>query len=91
MTTRPRITYCTRAVLRVLVDAGPVGSWGWGICQTADLGPGTVYPILARLRDHGWADVTPETGPHPARPARQYWTLTDIGRHEAVRALGPRR
>lgn len=87
MTARPRVTYCTRAVLQALTDAGDTGSWGWAICNTTGLGPGTVYPILERLRAHGWAHMNPETGPHPARPARRYWHLTDTGHETARRAL----
>lgn len=80
------------AVLRALLDAGPDAPlWGLAICRTAELGPGTVYPILARLEGRGWAVSTAETGPHPGRPARTYWALTEAGRAEATTALEARR
>jgi DNA-binding PadR family transcriptional regulator len=81
----------TVAVLRVLLDGQEQPAWGLAICRQAGLGSGTVYPILARLQARGWAVSAVETGPHPGRPARTYWALTDAGRVEATAALGKRR
>jgi Predicted transcriptional regulators len=86
--TTPRLTQPTIGVLRALLnatDTEPV--WGLSICATADLGPGTVYPILTRLYEHQWVTNWEETTPHPGRPARRFWKLTDHGRTEAEAAL----
>ena len=91
MTAPVRVTYRTRAVLEALLEAGDHGTWGWVICQVTGLGTGTVYPILDRLLQHGWTITEQETGPHPGRPARTYWHLTDHGRQWARQALGPDR
>jgi DNA-binding PadR family transcriptional regulator len=66
-------------------------AWGLSICADADLGPGTVYPILERLTEHGWAASWEETEPHPGRPARRYYRLTDDGRARTLAALEARR
>ena len=79
----PRVTYRTRAVLTELLAASPEGTWGLAICRATKLRAGTVYPILERLRDAGWVVHQPETGPHPGRPARGYYALTEAGREKA--------
>lgn len=38
---------------------------------------GTLYPLLARLRDNGW--VTTFDQPSGAGPVRRYYRLTDAG------------
>ncbi|MFD9068385.1 PadR family transcriptional regulator, partial [Kitasatospora purpeofusca] len=72
--TTPRLTKPTIGVLEVLLaadDGDP--AWGLRICGEADLGSGTVYPILERLTDLGWIEAWPETTPHPGRPARRFY------------------
>lgn len=79
------------AVLRSLLtatDDKPV--WGLGICREADLGPGTVYPILDRLLTLEWISDFQEDEPHPGRPARRYFTMTEQGRASAECALAMR-
>ncbi|MFI1585540.1 PadR family transcriptional regulator [Embleya sp. NPDC020630] len=90
--TTPRLTKPTIAVLEVLLAAtAEAPAWGLFICAEADLGSGTVYPILDRLQTIGWATCRDETGPHPGRPARRYWELTGTGRAQARAALTARR
>ncbi|WP_405589999.1 PadR family transcriptional regulator [Streptomyces sp. NBC_01190] len=92
MTAPIRLTKPTIAVLDVLMaatDDNP--AWGLSICQDADLGSGTVYPILDRLLRVGWVESCEETGPHPGRPARRYYELTGNGRAAAQAALSARR
>ncbi|MEU3413777.1 MULTISPECIES: PadR family transcriptional regulator [unclassified Streptomyces] len=75
-----RLTRTTLEVLKVLVASKPDDpAWGLKICLEAQLGSGTVYPILERLERNGWITVTEESGPHPGRPARRYYTLTSAG------------
>ncbi|MEW2163777.1 helix-turn-helix transcriptional regulator [Streptomyces sp. NPDC007084] len=56
----------------------------------AELGPGTVYPILDRLARHDWVTSREESGPHPGRPARRIYELTDAQREQAANALQAR-
>lgn len=92
MTALPRLTKPTIAVLEVLLQATPDNpAWGFSICHDADLGSGTVYPILDRLAERGWITSHTETGPHPGRPARRYYELTSAGRQQATAALDARR
>ncbi|AVH55698.1 MULTISPECIES: PadR family transcriptional regulator [Streptomyces] len=90
--TVPRLTKPTIAVLEVLLasrDDSP--AWGLSICREADLGSGTVYPILDRLKGLGWVTTWTEAEPHPGRPPRTYYLLTGGGRLQASEALEARR
>jgi DNA-binding PadR family transcriptional regulator len=78
-----RLTTPTRLVLAALRDADqPV--WGIEICRTTGLKSGTIYPILNRLAGHGWVEAWPETDPHPGRPPRRFYQLTERGRPESL-------
>ncbi|MFI6644807.1 PadR family transcriptional regulator [Streptomyces sp. NPDC050504] len=77
----PRLTKPTIGVLEVLLSAQDDDpAWGLKICMEADLGSGTVYPILERLANNGWVTSWSETDPHPGRPPRRFYKLTDMGR-----------
>jgi len=90
--TAPRLTKPTIAVLEVLLAATQdAPAWGLSICRDADLGSGTVYPILDRLLERGWVSSYDEAEPHPGRPARRYYELTGTGRLQAQDALAARR
>ncbi|MGW0970246.1 PadR family transcriptional regulator [Streptomyces sp. NPDC002516] len=87
-----RLTTTTIRVLEALLAATPdQPAWGLSICQDADLGSGTVYPILERLLAHGWITAREEIGDHPGRPPRRYYELTGAGRASAHAALDARR
>lgn len=87
-----RLTKPTIAVLEVLLTSTEDSpAWGLSICRDADLGSGTVYPILDRLLERGWATSHEEVEPHPGRPARRYYELTGAGRLQAQQALEARR
>ncbi|MCL6561991.1 MAG: PadR family transcriptional regulator [Firmicutes bacterium] len=73
---RGAVAYCILALLRggerygwelasVLHDAGLIA------------GEGTLYPLLARLREMGWVDT--EWKPSPHGPPRRYYRLTVAG------------
>ena len=90
--TAPRLTKPTIAVLEVLLAAtDDAPAWGLSICRDADLGSGTVYPILDRLLERGWVTCYDESEAHPGRPARRYYELTGTGRSQAQAALASRR
>lgn len=87
-----RLTKPTIGVLEALLSAtDDAPAWGLSICRDADLGPGTVYPILERLTERGWVTSREETGPHPGRPARRLYELSGTGRQLATQALESRR
>ncbi|MCX4419335.1 MULTISPECIES: PadR family transcriptional regulator [Streptomyces] len=82
-----RLTRPTLEVIKVLLaSTADDPAWGLKICEEADLGSGTVYPILERLVDAGWATRYEETGEHPGRPKRYYYELTAAGQQAAHRA-----
>ncbi|MFJ4081130.1 PadR family transcriptional regulator [Streptomyces iakyrus] len=90
--TNIRLTKPTMAVLETLLSAAEdAPAWGLSICRDADLGPGTVYPILDRLSQRGWVTSYEEPGPHPGRPARRFYELTGTGRQQAAQALAARK
>lgn len=77
----PRLTKPTIGVLEALHSADNDDSvWGYKICMETDLASGTVYPILERLSRCGWVTSHNETEPHPGRPARRLYRLTESGR-----------
>ncbi|MEW1903645.1 PadR family transcriptional regulator [Streptomyces sp. NPDC086147] len=87
----PRLTKPTIAVLEALLAAtSDSPAWGLSICRDADLGSGTVYPILDRLSEYGWIASRSESAPHPGRPPRRYYELTGLGRRQAQAALEKR-
>ncbi|MFE9024577.1 PadR family transcriptional regulator [Streptomyces sp. NPDC007808] len=75
--------------MNALLKAKEKGELAWGleICRVAELGPGTVYPILDRLAQHGWVTGRDETAEHPGRPARRFYELTDAQRDQVANAL----
>jgi DNA-binding PadR family transcriptional regulator len=87
----PRLTKSTIAVIDVLMratDDDPV--WGLRICERADLGSGTVYPILDRLAELGWIESQWEAEQPSGRPRRRYYRLTGAGRLEYAAARAAR-
>lgn len=84
------MTKQTRIVLDLLIRAQDEGTpmWGLRICDLADLGSGTVYPILERLEKAGWVTANDEEGYPAGRPKRRFYTVTDAGRghYEAAEA-----
>lgn len=88
MLTPIRRTQPTLAVLRALVEAGEDELYAWAVGERTHLASGTVTPILARLREGGWAtDRWEQAPPGTGRPARRYYHLTTKGRRAAVELL----
>jgi DNA-binding PadR family transcriptional regulator len=52
-------------------------AYGLELAESTGLGSGTLCPLLRRLFAAGWLSVTEETGPHPGRPARRFYALTE--------------
>jgi DNA-binding PadR family transcriptional regulator len=85
------LTGATVAVLDVLLTAGAADPvWGLRICRDADLGPGTVYPILERLAELGWVRSWWEDEQPSGRPRRRFFELTGTGRAGVAEAYAAR-
>ena len=87
-----RLTKPTARVLAQLLKAEHGRAYGMELSNTADVGPGTLYPMLARLESIGWVDsYWEDIDPSEAnRPARRYYTLTSQGRIDAAAAIDRR-
>jgi PadR family transcriptional regulator len=87
MTTTVRLVL--EALLRVWDDNPDVGLYGLEITDLTGLLPGTTYPILQRLLEHGWlVDEWEDLDPRAAaRPRRRYYRLTEEGASAARKAL----
>jgi PadR family transcriptional regulator PadR len=88
----PRLTGTVIEVLAALMRAGNDGAYGREIAEVAGLSKTTIYDILARLEQAGWAsseweDVDPRT---EKRPRRRVYRLTTSGRETASRAVDAR-
>lgn len=85
-----RMTTGVLAVLGALLERPGDELYGLEIVRASGLEPGTIYPILQRLRTNGWVNDRWED-PQPAqaqgRPPRRYYRLTIEGRARAIHAL----
>jgi PadR family transcriptional regulator PadR len=87
---RLRMTVGVLAVLGALLDRPDAELYGLEIVRASGLEPGTIYPILQRLRAAGWVSdrwEDPEPAHAEGRPLRRYYRLTTEGRARAVHAL----
>ncbi|MGH3946360.1 MAG: PadR family transcriptional regulator [Pseudonocardiaceae bacterium] len=85
-----RMTVAVQAVLGALLQQPDTELYGLEIVKASGLEPGTIYPILQRLRGAGWVSdrwEDPESGHTEGRPPRRYYRLTMDGRARAVHAL----
>lgn len=86
MGTRFRKTPALLAVLEALLEMDR--PYGQEVMARTGRPSGTVYPLLARLEQEGWATSQWETDePDERRPRRRYYTLTPTGEKHARAAL----
>jgi PadR family transcriptional regulator, regulatory protein PadR len=84
------MTVGVQAVLGALLQQPDTELYGLEIVKASGLEPGTIYPILQRLRGAGWVSdrwENPEPAHAEGRPPRRYYRLTMEGRARAVHAL----
>ncbi|GAB5487786.1 MAG: PadR family transcriptional regulator [Parasphingorhabdus sp.] len=69
----------TTQALLVLLST-PKGLHGYDITRSTGIGPGTLYPMLARLEDQGMLASEWESSEEHGRPPRRVYSLTDAGK-----------
>lgn len=84
-----RLTLPTLQVFRALLEPPEGPHHGYDLMQRAHLKSGSLYPILARLEQHGlvtstWENIDPKAA---GRPARREYRLTPTGVIQARAAL----
>ena len=86
-----RVTDATLDVLEVLLQDGD-DLYGLKIANAAGRPTGSVFPILARLEDCGWATSEWEVGdPAERGPRRRFYRLSPDGLVQARQLLAQRR
>lgn len=86
-----RMTPHVRAVVQAFVQApGGDALYARQLVALTGLKGGTIHPILARLRSHGWIedeweDLDSRT---LGRPLRRFYRLTELGRDRAAEVQG---
>jgi DNA-binding PadR family transcriptional regulator len=80
MTGDVRVTAGVAKVLAALLWDPTADRYGLDLMKATDMPSGTLYPILARLRQAGWVHAEWEQpDPDTSRPARRYYRLTPDG------------
>jgi PadR family transcriptional regulator, regulatory protein PadR len=76
-----KLTGPLERVLRVMIADPSAPHYGYDLMKAAKLPSGTLYPMLARLREDGLVDSEWETQREDAggRPPRKYYRLTAEG------------
>ena len=84
-----RLTQPTLKVMRLLLEKPAERRFGAEISRATKVGPGTLYPMLARLEHARWLSGEWEAvDPRQAgRPRRRLYRLTDIGENNGRAAL----
>jgi PadR family transcriptional regulator, regulatory protein PadR len=88
----PRLTTQTLAVLEAMIEHPDVEWYGFDLSRRSGVGPGTLYPMLARLFAAGWLErrwerVDPSL---VGRPRRRFYSLSGAGELAARSAVGAR-
>ncbi|MFE0028830.1 PadR family transcriptional regulator [Amycolatopsis sp. NPDC059021] len=78
-----RITHALVQLAVALMAAPDDRHWGYELSKQAGVGPGAMYPRLAKMLEEGWIEdgwqTTEEASGHPPR---RYYTLTSKGKAE---------
>jgi DNA-binding PadR family transcriptional regulator len=75
-----RVTAGVAKVLAAFLEDPAADRYGLDLMKATEMPSGTLYPILARLRDAGWVRAEWEQpDPDASRPARRYYRLTPDG------------
>lgn len=75
-----RVTAGVAKVLAAFLEDPAADRYGLDLMKATDMPSGTLYPILARLREADWVRAEWEQpDPEAGRPARRYYRLTPEG------------
>lgn len=85
----PRLTSQTLRTLAVLCARADIEVSGADIARVTKIASGSLYPILARLEQAGWAESRwEEDDPRDlGRPRRRLYTITGLGARKARTAI----
>ncbi|AWN23227.1 PadR family transcriptional regulator [Deinococcus irradiatisoli] len=75
----PHISPQTRTVLAQLAASHPGWAYGYDLSKATGLKSGTLYPILRRLHEAHLLDAEWEPSPHPGKPPRHIYRLSEAG------------
>lgn len=75
-----RLTNASIQVVLALLDDTVDAHYGYDLGKRARVRTGVLYPILQRMLLEGWLQDHWEDTALRGRPARRYYTVTDIGR-----------
>lgn len=89
MTRPPHASVQTRAVLAVFAAQDGVWRHGYDISRETGLKPGTLYPMLKRLDEHGLLESAWRAPLEDGRPPRHVYRLTKAGMAFAGRLPAP--
>ena len=91
MTDHPRMSKQTLQVLEQMLKDSDAEWYGLELSKLTNIAPGTLYPILHRLRRANWLETrTEEIEPSTKkRPARRLYRLTGTGELAARARLEP--
>lgn len=83
-----RMTFETLKVLNIFLENLNEPQYGLEITKATGVQAGTLYPILERLETNEWLSSEWENidPVREGRRARRYYTITDLGRREALKA-----
>jgi DNA-binding PadR family transcriptional regulator len=79
MPRRPFVSSQTSAVLAAFVSNPATWRYGLSLSKELQLASGTLYPLLARLAEHGLLESDWLPPEKPGRPARHVYRLTPAG------------
>lgn len=79
MPRRSNVSSQTLRVLSALHAQPQAWRYGYELAKSTDLKSGTLYPLLARLRDQGFLEAEWRPSLHVGRPPRHAYRLTAAG------------
>jgi PadR family transcriptional regulator PadR len=84
-----RLSGPTLRVLKLFLAAPRKERSGAQITRETKIGAGTLYPLLARLEQHGWLKAEWEQVPASelGRPRKRLYCLTGLGQTQAIEAF----
>jgi DNA-binding PadR family transcriptional regulator len=76
-----RVTVAVAAVLKIFLDDVEQPRYGYELMRATGFASGKLYPILARLEEHGWLEAQFEQvdAAQVGRPPRRWYRLTEDG------------